>query len=993
MSACFRAPAGGAPVRVAGKGLVERSRPLRFRFDGRWLSGFAGDTAASALLANGIRLVGRSFKYHRPRGLFAAGPEEPNALLTVGRGGAQTPNVRATVQEIYEGLDLRSQNRWPSLKHDLLAFNDLLAPFLAAGFYYKTFMWPRGFWERLYEPLIRRAAGLGRLSGAPAEGVYDTAWAHCDLLVIGAGAAGLAAALTAARAGADVILADENPRLGGRLLDEEEEIGGAPALEWVRAVEAELSALANVRILRRTTVTGAFDQGVFAALERSGLHLAEPGGVPLECFWRIVARGAVLCAGALERSVAFAGNDRPGVMLAGAVRAYLHRYGVAAGRRVAIFANSDDGWRTARDLQAAGIEVAALIDSRADSADRHRAGGDFPVFAGAVVCETRGRHALRRIRLRGPGLDRWLEADTLAVSGGWNPALDLSCHAGAHPLWNERIAAFVPCPGALEGMEVAGAAAGIFSTRGALKSGAYRAKLALERLGMKAPSFRLPDADDTRPSVVPLWHVPGPGRAWLDLQNDVTVKDLGLAAREGYGAVEHMKRYTTQGMAPDQGKSSNVTAIAVLARVSGRGIAETGTTTFRPPCSPVSIAAMGAHGRGRGFAPERFSPAHGAAQERGAPMAEAGLWFRPLYFPRPGETAWRQSCDREVTMVRTRVGICDLSPLGKIEVFGRDAARFLDFVHANRMSGLKVGRLRYGLMLREDGFVLDDGICARLGRDRFLLTTTTAGAEQVLAHLEFAAQVLCPEQDLRILPVTEQWAQLAIAGPHALAVVNSLLDRRIEPAEIPFMTWRRVALGGVPTRLFRVSFSGEFGFELAVPARYGDSLFRLALAQAETLGGGAFGMEALNVMRIEKGFPAHAEINGRTTADDLGLGHMLAADKEFIGRRMACREGLSESGRAQLVGLRPVGAVRTLSAGAGLFADGDAPRHEALQGHVTSAAYSPTLGHVIGLALLRNGRARHGETVRALDRLRGIDARCEVVAPVFFDPAGRRMRG
>ncbi len=974
-------------MRIAGRGLVDRGAPVRFRFDGQSYTGFAGDTLASALLAEGVRLFGRSFKYHRPRGVLSAGSEEPNALVTVGRGAAQTPNVRATVQEIHENLDARSQNRWPTLRFDLQEVNDLFAPFLSAGFYYKTFMWPRGFWERIYEPLIRRAAGLGALSGRADRDLNDKAWAFCDLLIIGAGPAGLMAALKAGRAGADVLLVDENPRPGGRLLAEDEEVDGMPGPDWVDSVLAELAARDNVRILCRTTVTGAFDGGVYGALERSGLHLADPGDVPLETFWRINAKRALLCAGALERPIAFANNDRPGVMLAGAVRQYLHGYGVACGRKVAVFANSDDGLRTARDLHAAGVEVAALIDSRPDAPQS----GDFPVFAGAQVTDARGRLGLREITVLRAGETHRIEADCLAVSGGWNPTLHLSCHTGARPVWNDTIAAFVPAPETVPGMQVAGAACGVFSTKGALKSGAYRAKLLLEDLGFKVPAGATPPADDARSGLVALWQVPGKGRAWLDFQNDVTTKDVDLAAREGFASVEHMKRYTTQGMAPDQGKTSNVGALAVLAGATGRDIAATGTTTFRPPFAPVSIAAMGAGGAGRGFAAERLIPSHGFCLERGAPMVEAGLWFRPLYFPRPGEKTWRQACDREVLMVRESVGICDVSTLGKIEVHGKDAAQFLDFVYTNRMSSLKPGRVRYGLMLREDGFVMDDGTCARLGPDHFLITTTTAAAGQVTAHLEFVRQCLMPGRDIRLLSVTDHWAQVAVTGPRAGEVVDAVLDGAAQG--LGFMGHRPVVVGGVAGRLFRISFSGELGYEIAVPAGFGDSLVRLLVMQAETLGGGAYGLEALNVLRLEKGFLTHAEIDGRVTADDLGLGRMMSPAKDFIGARMAARPALVAEGRAQLVGLRPVGPVKQLAAGAHLFAPGAQAVRENSLGHVTSAGFSPVLGHMIALALVRDGRARHGQRLRMVDHMRQLDVDCEVTDPVWIDPEGGRMRG
>ncbi len=970
-------------MRVAGKGQVDRNAPVPFRFDGQQYTGFQGDTLASALLANEVRLVGRSFKYHRPRGIFSAGSEEPNALVTTGHGADQTPNQRATMLELHKGLEARSQNAWPSLRHDMMAVNDLFAPFLGAGFYYKTFMWPRAFWERLYEPVIRRAAGLGALSGQHDVGHYDKAYAHCDLLVVGAGPAGLMAALTAARAGADVILADEDCCFGGRLLAEEEEVAGLPGRTWVAAVVAELESLPNVRLMRRTTVTGAYDQGTYGALERA--RPDAPTDAPLETFWRIVARGCVLASGALERPIAFADNDRPGIMMAGAVRAYLNRWGVAAGRNITIFTNNDSGHRTARDLVASGIEVAGVIDARTDVARS----GDYPVFSGGQVTGTRGRLALREVEVSHAGGQQILASDCLAVSGGWNPTLHLTCHMGGRPVWNDAIAGFVPTAGAVPGMIAAGAANGAFTTAACLAEGAAAAAQALE---LKTTPD-IPQAQDGAYDIAPLYAVPGKGRAWLDYQNDVTVKDVKQAAQENLASVEHMKRYTTQGMAPDQGKNSNVTALAVLADATGRGIPETGTTTFRPPYVPVSIASMGAGARGKGFAPQRFTTSHAASVDMGAPMIEAGLWYRPSYFPRPDEATWQDSCDREVRMVRGAVGVCDVSTLGKIDIQGPDAGAFLDLVYANMFSTLKPGRVRYGLMLREDGHVMDDGTTARLGDSHFVMTTTTAAAGQVMHHLEFVHQCVAPQMNVRFISVTEHWAQFAVAGPKARDVINALLEAPIDDATFPFMACGPVSVGGVAGRLFRISFSGEHAYEIAVPLRYGDALFRQLLAVAGAMGGGAYGMEALNVLRIEKGFITHAEIHGRVTAFDIGMGRMLSQKKDFIGKAAATRPGLTGPAREQLVGLKPVDADGVLSAGAHLFDQGAAAVSANDQGYVTSVGSSPTMGHMLGLGFLKDGRARHGEVVRLVDHLRKIETLCTVCDPVFFDPEGGRARG
>ena len=940
-----------------------------FTFDGVTYRGVVGETLAAALIANGVKVVARSFKYHRPRGVMGSGSEEPNALVTIGRGVAAEPNVRATVQEVYGGLEAFSQNAWPSVKTDVLAVNDLVSPFLGAGFYYKTFMWPKAFWEKVYEPIIRRAAGLGGLSGKADPETYEKAFAFCDVLVIGAGPAGLMAALVAGEAGADVILAEEDYALGGRLLAEVEDIDGLPAMEWVASVEARLQAMPNVRVMTRTSVTGAYDQGTFGAFER-----VDRAGLKA-CFWRIVAKRSVLCAGALERGIAFANNDRPGVMMAGAVRAYVNRWGVATGTRVAVFGNTGDVARTARDLDAAGIEVVAQID--AASGDR--------------VIGTMGRHGLTAITVERGGVVEQVEVDCLAVTGGWNPTVHLTCHMNGRPVWDDAIASFVPTPGAVPDMVTAGACHGVFHTMGCLLDGAQIAEAVVKTLGLKAKPVVLPDADATPYVITPVWSVAGKGRKWIDYQNDVHVKDIELAARENFRSVEHMKRYTTQGMAPDQGKSSNVVALAVLADMTGRGIPETGTTTFRPPFVPVPIAAMGAGGAGTGFAPQRYTTSHAASVEAGAPMIEAGLWYRPSYFPNEGEKNWRQSCDREVNMVREAVGVVDVSTLGKVDIQGPDAAALLDFVYSNTFSTLKVGRARYGLMLREDGHVLDDGTTARLGENHYVMTTTTAASGLVMRHLKFVLQVLRPDLDARVISVTEQWAQFGVAGPKSRELLNGLLDQGID--ELPFMGCGDVTVGGVRARLFRISFSGEMAFELAVPARFGADLYAALVDRAAVLGGGTYGMEALTVLRIEKGFITHAEIHGRVTAFDIGMDRMVSLKKDCVGQAMSRRTGLLYGDRAQLVGLKPVGDVKQLSAGAHLFESDAEPVRVNGQGYITSVGFSPTLGSMLALGFLDRGRARHGEVIRMVDHMRGLDAQVEVCDPVFFDPEGGRVRG
>ena len=973
-------------MRVSEQGLGD---VVRFRFDGVGYSAREGDTVASALLAAGVKLVARSFKYHRPRGVLTAGSEEPNALITVGKGAHAEPNVRATVQEVFDGLEVFSQSAWPSLKFDAMAVNDLAAPFLGAGFYYKTFMWPKAFWEKVYEPVIRRAAGLGALSGRHNPDTYDKAFAFCDLLVVGSGPTGLMVATVAAQAGLDVILCDEDARMGGRMLAEVEDVGGVPAAEWAAAQIEKLAAMPNVRLMTRTTVTGAYDGGVFGALERVAHHVPR-SAAPIECFWRITARRTVLCAGALERPIAFENNDRPGVMMAGAVRAYVNRWGVAAGQSVVVFGNNDDAHRTARALHAAGVTVSAVIDSRADAEV-----GDvpYPVHLGAHVVGTKGRVALREVLVRKGVAEFSVRADCLAMSGGWNPTVHLTCHMNGRPQWREDIAAFVPTQGAVPTLEAAGACNGAFSTAACLVEGMAAAGRVVEALGAKVPEIALPEADDAPYNIAPLWAVAGKGRAWLDFQNDVSVKDVKQAAVENFRSVEHMKRYTTQGMATDQGKNSNVGALAVLADATGRGIPETGVTTFRPPYSPVAIAALGAGAQGKGFAPERLTTSHKQSVEMGAPMIEAGLWYRPSYFPREGESTWRQSCDREVGYVRRSVGVCDVSTLGKIDIQGPDAAKLLDFVYTGMFSTLKEGRVRYGLMLREDGTVMDDGTCARMGAEHYVMTTTTAAAGDVMRHLEFVCQMLHPEWVVAFTSVTEQWAQFAVAGPKSRELLNGILSTPLDNESWPFMAGGEVSVLGVVGRLFRISFSGEHAYEVAVPARYGAALFAELVKRAEAMEGGAYGIEALNVLRIEKGHITHSEIHGRVTAFDVGMERMISPKKDCVGKELAAREGLVDPMRERMVGLRPVGAVKSLSAGAHVFNAGEHHVHENDQGYVTSVCFSPDVGTMIGLGFVKNGPARMGERMVVRDHVRDMTVQVQICNPVFVDPEGGRVRG
>ncbi|WP_299196326.1 sarcosine oxidase subunit alpha family protein [uncultured Tateyamaria sp.] len=975
--------------RLAG-GQLDRDTTLSFTFDGKSYSGHPGDTLASALFANNVRLMGRSFKYHRPRGPLTAGSEEPNAIVELRSGARQEPNTRATTAELFDGLSAKSQNSWPSLAFDAMAINDRFSNFLTAGFYYKTFMWPAAFWEKLYEPIIRKAAGLGSLSMQADPDEYDKGFRHCDLLIIGAGPAGLNAALTAGRTGAHVILADEDFRMGGRLNAETFAISDMAGADWAAQTVAELASLPNVRLMARTTVIGAFDHGIYGAVERISDHLATaPKGKPRQILWRIYAKQTILCAGATERPIAFDNNDRPGIMLAASLRAYANRWAATPAQRVAIFTNNDDGHRTAQDLHAKGVKIAGVIDTRPDAPRAL----DYEVLQGAHVTDTKGRLGLTFVEVAcADGSTRTIECGALGVSGGWNPNVHLTCHQRGRPTWDDDLAAFVPGGALPPGMVVAGAAQGIFSTHGALKSGADAARKAL---GLKGRAHAVPDAEDSPVIQTPFWYVEGCSRAWLDQQNDVTVKDVKLSHQEGFRSVEHLKRYTTLGMATDQGKTSNMSGLAIMAELAGKSIPEVGTTIFRPPYTPTAIGTLAGRMRGKEFHPTRLTPSHYWAEESGAVFVEVGNWLRAQWFPLPGETHWRQSVDREVTATRASVGVCDCTTLGKIDVQGTDAATFLNKVYCNGFAKLAVGKTRYGLMLREDGIAMDDGTAARLAEDQFVVTTTTANAAKVYQHMEFVRQCLMPDADVQLISTTEAWAQYAVAGPNSRRLLQKIVDadHDISNDAFPFMACGNITVcGGLRARLFRISFSGELAFEIAVPARYGDALMRKLMAEGEEFDVTPYGTEALGVMRIEKGHAAGNELNGTTTALNLGMGRMVSKAKDSIGSKLSERPGLNEAKALMQVGLRPVKADDKVTAGGHLMnATGPVDAaHD--QGYVTSAAFSPTLGCMIGLGFLKDGGNRTGETLRLVSPVTDLTVEVEVVSAHFVDPEGERVR-
>ncbi|HEY3846843.1 MAG TPA: sarcosine oxidase subunit alpha family protein [Acetobacteraceae bacterium] len=977
MSRLFRTRSGGH---------IERGRNLHFRFDGRAYQGHPGDTLASALLANGVRLVGRSFKLHRPRGIFAAGAEEPNALAELRSGARREPNTRMTMAELYEGLEAASQNRFPSLRFDVMAAAGLVAPMLAAGFYYKTFMWPAAFWEKFYEPWIRRAAGLGRAAGLPDPDSYEAMHAHCDVLVVGSGAAGLAAARVAGASGARVILCEQDFVLGGGLLAER------PHEQWREQTLAALSAMPEVTLLPRTTVFGYYDHNVLGAVERVADHLPEPPPhTPRQRYWTIRARSVVLATGAYERFIAFPGNDRPGVMLAGAAQTYATRFGARPGGRALLFANNDAAYDSLFALQDAELEIAGAVDARADSAGAAAARErGIPVWTGASVIGTAGRLSLHGVRIRphGAGETR-IAADLLCISGGINPAVHLASQSGTPLAWDDRLASFVPGT-PVQAQHSAGAAAGITGIAAAAADGARAGSAAATAAGFVANAgIEQPTGDAPDPTVLAVWEIKGSGKAFVDIQDDVTADDIRLACREGYRHIEHAKRYTTHTMGTEQGKTGGLVGAAVLAEARGERVQDVGLPTFRPFVTPVTWGAIAGARVGHHYAPLRLTPLHDWHTRHGAEFMDAGAWLRPSFYRVAGDADDWASVLREARAVRRAVGICDVSTLGKIDVQGGDAATFLDRIYANTMSSLPVGRARYGLMLREDGIVFDDGTVSRLAPDHFFVTTTTANADPVMAHLEFHLQTSWPAQDVQLASVTDALASMSVAGPRArdtlLQVIGGL---DLSNEAFPFMAVGDAEVAGCPVRVFRISFSGELAYEVATPWGYGPAVWQAIVQAGASFGIQPYGVEALGLLRIEKGHVAGPELNGQTTAADLGLGRMLKPRGDFIGRALAGRPGLVDPDRPRLVGVMPADRTIELRAGAHLVAPGSTTS----LGWVSSVTRSVELERWIGLALLGKGEARIGARLQAAFPLKGEAAEVEIVSPHFVDPENTRVR-
>ncbi|PSJ47446.1 sarcosine oxidase subunit alpha [Zobellella endophytica] len=1002
--------------RIQGKGRVDRSKPLSFIFNGKRYQGYAGDTIASALLANGVDVVGRSFKYARPRGIMAAGAEEPNCILQVGGSEAtMIPNIRGTQAELYDGLTAASTNGWPSVDKDLMGvMGKLGGSMMPPGFYYKTFMYPQSMWPK-YEHLIRKAAGLGRVPQERDPDSYDKLNHHCDVLVVGGGAAGLAAALAAGRRGARVILVDEQNEFGGHLLHSTQPINGQAPGHWVAAAVKELSKLPDVTLLPRSTATGYYDQNFVSVLERRTDHQGERvSGKTRQRLHRIRAKRVVLATGAHERPLVFGNNDLPGCYVAGAISTYVNRYGVAPGQRLVLMTCNDYGYQAALDWLDAGRELVAVVDSRhqPDGAryQQLKARG-VKVYTGHGLIEATGKKRVNGAKVaplssdgsKVTGKADTLACDTIASSGGWSPVVHLTAHTGSRPVWNDDIIGFVPGD-TVQKQLLAGGVQGTYGLSRVLSEGLEAGRAAAEATGYGEIAAQVVDAEintvDPRedksqalflvPHDKPVSRAP---KQFVDYQNDVTAAGIELAVREGFESIEHIKRYTAMGFGTDQGKLGNINGMAIAAKAMGKSIPETGTTVFRPNYTPVTMGALAGRDAGQLFDPARFSAMHAWHVKHGAEFEDVGLWKRPWYFPQPGEDL-HQAVNRECVATRTSVGILDASTLGKIDIQGPDAREFLSRIYTNAWAKLNPGSCRYGLMCKEDGMVFDDGVTSCISDQHFIMTTTTGGAAGVLQWLELWHQTEWPELEVYFTSVTDHWATMTVSGPNSRKVLEKVVEGvDLSGEAFPFMAWKDATIAGVSGRIFRISFTGELSFEVNVQANYGLHVWEALMAAGTEFNITPYGTETMHVLRAEKGFIiVGQDTDGSVTPYDLGMDWCVGKTKPFpfIGKRSWSRSDTVRTDRKQLVGLKCKQPQAVIPEGAQIVLDPKHPVPVPMVGHVTSSYYSANLGYSIAMGVVKGGLGRMGETV-FFPLADGRVLEAEITSPVFYDPKGERQ--
>ena len=987
-------------------GYINRDKKISFRFNGKKYFGYEGDTLASALLANGVHLVGRSFKYHRPRGFLGVGVEEPNAQVQLYKDAKTEPNAIATTVELVEGLVAKSQNCWPSVSLDFGEINNLLSKFFPAGFYYKTFMWPKSFWHKIYEPVIRKAAGLGIAPLKPDPDRYEHKFEHCDILIVGSGPSGLASALAAAKNGAKVILAEDKPRFGGSLLTDEVTIGNKKGKEWVDETILQLQSMSNVIVKNRSQVFGYYDHNMLVMLERTKDHIEKPSKfTPRQKLWYIRAKEVIISTGSIERPLVFGNNDRPGIMLSSAAKEYMKVYGVLVGKKPIIFTNNDSGYDTAIEFKKNGIDP-LIVDIRksSDSSVVNEAKNlDINIKFSHGVVNAKGHLKVKSATIGKLNEDRTsyenledISCDCICVSGNWTPTVHLSSQSGNKLKFDEKINAFIPNQ-SRQNESTIGYANGSFSLNENLEQGFEKGFDLSKKISKNSLKTATPTSNErSYGKQDKFWCMPLPNKKnykrCVDFQNDVYVSDIELAIREGFRSIEHVKRYTTLGMATDQGRTSNLNGLQLVSNIEKKIIPEVGHTTFRPPYTPVTIGAVVGREVGKHYRPTRKSPIHSWHENNNAIFVDAGLWLRPRYY-KQGNESLAEAAKREAINVRNNVGICDVTSLGKIDIKGPDSAEFLNRVYTNAWSKLAIGKARYGVMLREDGIVFDDGTTTRISENHFHMTTTTAQAANVLTHLEYYLQVVWPELSVNVLSTTEQWAGIALAGPNSRNLLDKLFPKtNVSNESIPFMGFKESELFGIPARIFRISFSGELAYEINVESGYGVFIWEKMMEVGKEMNIEPYGTEALSTLRIEMGHVAGSEIDGRAISSDLSLEGMLSKKKDFIGKRSLNREAFINPSREKIVGVIPLDKKTMIPEGSHLVSDSKATLPNPKLGHISASCWSVEYNNPFSLAILKDGKNKIGEKLYALSPLKNKNIPVEIVSSHYVDPKGERVR-